>query len=162
MSFYKTNLLAHVANKNVVYIAYVGKHGKNDTFKYGKSSDIYQREYTAHRKAFPIFDMIHIYPTNFNDYVETSFEKELKIRKIHTELVVNHKRQTELFQPNEDYPLESIDEMMKKIIKQHEMEDTMLQKLNAERIKLEKLKVRLAIKEVEYKILATKFLSQNK
>lgn len=148
-SVYRSKCITSFEGKNVLYIAYVGKHPRPsqqdalvDTFKYGKSSDIYQREYKSHRKAFGTFEMLHIYPSAYSDYVETQFERELRVRNIHTEISINNKKRTELFQPTEEYSLAFVATVMRRLIKMSEQRDK-------DMLELEKLRLLLRIKELE-------------
>ena len=98
--FYKKNDLYKFNNKNVVYIADVGKYNNEHIYKYGISGKIFEREYNAHRKNFENFDMRVIKITDNKDVIEDLFEKELMIRNLHRSLVINDKKQTELFLNN--------------------------------------------------------------
>lgn len=114
-SFYKTNDLFKFHNKNVVYLAYVGKHNNKDIFKYGVSCNIYQREYTQHRKQFTDFQMCWIKRTCNMARAEDLFEKELKIRDLHRTMVIKNKRQTELFSPSDEYSYEFLKRLFARI-----------------------------------------------
>ena len=116
-SFYKTHDLYKFANKNVVYIAYVGKYNEKPVYKYGISSNIYQREYQQHRKNFDEFTMCWIKKTCNMAQAEDMFEKELKIRNLHTTMTINRKRQTELFVPTEEYPYEYLKRLFNRLTK---------------------------------------------
>lgn len=156
------NKLSNSLSKNVIYIAYVGKYNNNDTYKYGKSYDLYQRVCKSHRNTFDIFDLKHVYQTNYKDHVETKLEQGLKLINIHEELVINQKKQTELFQTNDLYTLDYVNDLVLGIIDEIESTDRMSVKLEIEKIKLEKLKLRKEIKEMDYKIhcLKNKFITK--
>ena len=104
-------------NKNVVYIAYVGRHKNEELFKYGKSYKLFRREYMAHRKSFDQFDMVVVKLTDNKDIVEDMFEKELMIRDLHRSLVINKKRQTELFTISDQYSFDYIHKLLCRIIR---------------------------------------------
>lgn len=116
-SFYRINDITSFASKNVVYIAYVGRYNRKDVYKYGKSCNIYDREYLKHRRSFDTFEMRYIKVTDNKDIVETLFERELKIRNLHTEMSINSKRQTELFCTNKTYDYEYIRKMLDRIVR---------------------------------------------
>lgn len=154
--FYKhnSNLLSHYHQKNVVYIAYVGKHYGKYTFKYGKSTDIYQREMGSHRQNFNRFDMLYIYKTNLKDQVETMFEKELMIRGWHASLVLEDTakptRQTELFQLRRKKDVVEASDILLEVISQMEKTyafNTMVDHMDA--LKLEEAKLKRAKYELE-------------
>jgi hypothetical protein len=116
-TFYKANDLYKYDNKNVVYLAYIGRYDNEDIYKYGKSVKLFQREYKAHVKNFELFEMQHVYITDNKDIVEEIFKKELLIRNMNRSLTIYNKKQTELFATSGDYNLEYFNKMMKRIIK---------------------------------------------
>lgn len=116
-SFYKENDLYKFDNKNVIYVAYVGRYNKEEIFKYGISSKIFKREYLQHRNNFTKFDMITVKITDNKDVVEELFEKELLIRDLHRKITINNKKQTELFTVNKDYSYEYINRLLTRIIR---------------------------------------------
>lgn len=114
-SFYQTHDLYKYHNKNVVYLAYVGKYDNKKLYKYGVSSNIYQREYMQHRKQFEEFEMCWIKQTSNMAQAEDLFEKELKIRNIHETRVIKNKKQTELFAPNKIYSYDYLQRLFSRI-----------------------------------------------
>lgn len=117
--FYKKVPLYKYDNKNVIYIAYVGEYKNEPIYKYGKSTKLFEREFRAHRKNFEQFEMRHVHITDNKDVIEEMFEKELLIRNIHRTLVINDKKQTELFTTTEDYSLEYLIRLLKTMIKKN-------------------------------------------
>jgi hypothetical protein len=115
-SFYKNNDLYKFNNRNVIYISNVGNYKKEEIFKYGISGKIFEREYNAHRKNFDHFDMKIIKITDNKDIIEDLFEKELKIRDLHRTIVINGKKQTELFTINENYSFEYLEKLLNRLI----------------------------------------------
>jgi prophage antirepressor-like protein len=95
--FYEENGISKFENKKVVYIGYVGKHGREYLFKYGISSKIYERDFKQHRQTFTEFEIVHIEETDNNEEIEKRFERDLKSYNIHREIKLNGKKQTELF-----------------------------------------------------------------
>lgn len=130
-------------------------YNSKETYKYGKSSNLLQR-IQAHEKTFNTFDLKHVYKTDFNDYVEDTFEKELKLRNIYTQCTINHKKQTELFQLSDMYSLIDIDRLMCQIIKEHNMAARHNLEYERDKLRVQKLQLTLQIKELDYKILALK------
>lgn len=148
-SFAKTPTL--LDTKNVIYIAYIGKYKNKDFYKYGKSSNLQQR-ILAHKKTFDRFDLQYVYHTNYNDYVETSFENELKIRDIHQVITVNNKKQTELFHTSDIYTLDYLDNIMNNLIKTQELSTKNNLIFEREKIKLEKMHLKVKLKELDLQI----------
>lgn len=114
-SFYKTHDLFKFHNKNVVYMAYVGKYNDKQVYKYGVSSNVYNREYLQHRKQFEEFTMCWIKTTANMTQAEDLFEKELKIRDLHLTMTINNKKQTELFSPSDDYSFDYLQRLFGRI-----------------------------------------------
>jgi hypothetical protein len=151
-SFYSKNPLFRVDKKNVLYIAYIGKFNNKDTYKYGKSTNVYNREMLSHRKSFTTFEMMNVFQTNFKDQVETQLEQELKIRNIHRELIIKDRKYIELFQPSDEYSLLYIMNLTEELIKYNEFQEKDMMKLEMERLRVEKLRLRVHMKELDLKI----------
>ena len=142
--FYNSSSISKYDCKNVIYLAYVGVHNNNETFKYGKSANVYNREMTAHRKTFnPCFEMRGIFETNYKDQVETLLEKELKIRDIHTVMTINGKRQTELFIPVCNFDYDYVEQLVKDIIYDFDIKTESRLKIELEKLQIERLKLEL-------------------
>lgn len=135
-NFYKDNDLYKYNNKNVVYIAYVGEINKEHIYKYGISGKIFEREFNAHRKNFDQFEMKTIKITDNKDIVEDIFEKEMLIRNIHRSLIINSKRQTELFTINKYYSFDYILRLLNRIIKDNPSSEIIKYKKIIEKLKL--------------------------
>ena len=116
-AFYKGNDLYKYDNKNVIYLAYVGRYNNEDIFKYGKSVKLFQREYKTHVKNFEFFEMQHVYITDNKDIVEEILKRELLIRNLARTMVIQKKNQTELFATSDHYNLAYINRLIKRIIK---------------------------------------------
>lgn len=139
---YKTSRIAKFDQKNVVYLAFVGKFNNTETFKYGKSTNYYVREMTAHRKTFgPTFETRAIYETNYKDQVEVLLEKELKVRDLHRDMVFNGKKQTELFVTTPTYKFDFVDQLIKDIIYDFDCKDVHKASIELEKLKIEKLRL---------------------
>lgn len=124
-SFYLKNDLMKFHRQNVLYVAYIGKYNNQEYYKYGISTNIYQREYEQHRKTFETFEMQFIKKTYNMHQVEDMLEKELKIRNLHATLTFKKrgakattapKRQTELFVTNNVYDLKYIRRLINRIV----------------------------------------------
>ena len=142
--FYKSSSIARYDCKNVIYLAYVGVYNNTETFKYGKSSNVYNREMTSHRKNFhPCFEMRGIFETNYKDHVETLLEKELKIRDMHRVMDINGKKQTELFVPVSEFDYDYVESLVKDIIYDFDMKDDRRLAIELEKLQIERLKLEL-------------------
>lgn len=115
-SFYKKNDLYKYNNKNVIYIAYVGEINDEHIYKYGISGKVFEREFNSHRKHFNLFEMKTVKITDNKDIIEDIFEKEMLIRNIHRSIVINSKKQTELFTVNKSYSFNYIIKLLNRII----------------------------------------------
>ena len=116
-SFYRTHDITKFENKNVIYIAYIGRFDNKHHYKYGKSFNIFNREYKQHRKTFPVFEMQKIKITDNKDYIETLFEKELKIRNLYTTLKFNKKIQKELFYVDDTYSFDYVTRLLDRLVR---------------------------------------------
>lgn len=139
--FYEKNDITKYDYKNVLYIAYVGKYDNKKIYKYGKSCNIYEREYMKHRKTFEKFKMCYIKISDNKDIIETLFEKELKIRNIHTNLKINKRNQTELFYVNKKYSLKYIINLLNRLA------------ANNETAEIKRLKAKLKLANIKLKYL---------
>ncbi len=108
-SIYLTKNITDYEDKNVMYIAYVGKHNNELIYKYGISSRMFKREHLEHRKVFKPFVLIYLEETDNNIKIESQFERELKVRDVHRNLSFNGKKYTELFTIS---PLYNIDKLI--------------------------------------------------
>ena len=102
-------------NKNVVYLAYVGKYEDKDTYKYGVTSNIYQRVLCQHVKQFDTFDLCWVKPTYNTLQAEDLFEKELKFHGLHKSIPIKNKRQTELFQTTDAFTYKKVQRLYSRI-----------------------------------------------
>lgn len=137
--------------KKLVYIAYIGTY-KEPTYKYGMTKNVLQR-FATHRRMFDVFEPRFVYPTLHYDYVEEMLEKELKFRDIHRSMVIHTKRHTELFVTNDTYTLSCVDRIVKSTLKSIDTNSKTVRDIELSKLELEKLKMRVRLKEYEYKIL---------
>lgn len=123
-NFYKTHDLYKFHKQNVLYLAYVGKIDTRHHYKYGISTNVFQREYDQHRKTFEEFQMCLIKKTHNMHQAEEMLEKELKIRNLHTQKTILGKKQTELFVVNDDYDYMYIQRLVNRIVRHVDKEIT--------------------------------------
>src|SRR5439155_23466440 len=86
--FYSENMLINYSNKNVIYIGYIGIYNNEHIFKFGKTCNIYNREFKKHKYTYNKFDIIFIIECQNNEYVEKRFKEELKVKNIDRKSVV--------------------------------------------------------------------------
>jgi hypothetical protein len=96
-TFWDENSISYYDNKNVVYIAYIGVYNNEHLYKFGKSEQVYTREFDQHQKTFEIFKMKHIELCDNMSFVEKEFKKELKSKNLLRTFEINSKNLTELF-----------------------------------------------------------------
>ncbi len=157
-SIYFSKNVTDYDNKNVFYMAYVGTINGENIYKYGISSRIFGRDYKEHRRTFNIFTLFYLEETDNNIVIESLFEKELHIRKIHRSLTINNKKQTELYTTSADHPIEKIIKIVIDIISNNLLPalkeaDNKIKELtnnNEYRIRLEEIQLKKL--ELEYKI----------
>ena len=115
-NFYETNLISDYDNKNVIYIGDIGVQNNEQLYKFGKTSNIFTRDYNQHKKTFDKFDIIHIVECDNKDTVEQLFKKELTSKQLLRDLTINQKKQTELFATTNAYNINSIINMLKELV----------------------------------------------
>jgi len=101
---------------NLVYVAYVGQHNKHMLFKYGKTHNICNR-IQDHKKCFDTFDLEFVEYTDNKDIVEKLFRQDLQHMGVHRSVVINNKKQTELFCLQDKNKLIDIRLRLKEIIR---------------------------------------------
>lgn len=145
-------MLSKFDNTNVIYIAYIGNYNNKNMYKYGKSTNIYNREFLSHRKKFEKFDMVNIYKTNFKDEVESSFKKELKIRDIYSPMIIGNKKYTELFFETPEYNLKYINRLIELLIQDYEEKQYHESLLVKQKLRIKELQYIYNIKKLELEL----------
>ena len=96
--FWTENSISDYDNKNVLYLGFIGINDNGEPlFKFGKSEQVYTREFEQHQRTFDKFQMRHIELCDNMSIVEKEFKKELKTKNLLRTLEINGKNQTELF-----------------------------------------------------------------
>lgn len=75
--FDDSNMISNYDNKNVLYIGYIGKYDDEPLYKFGKSSNIYARDYASNKKTLNLFDIVYIAVCDNKDEVEQKFKKRI-------------------------------------------------------------------------------------
>ena len=114
--FYDNNAISYFYGKAVVYIAYIGKYNGEFIFKYGLSRKMFQRDYKEHSKRFDKFQVVLIEETDNCEQIESLFEEDLKVFKLHRTHKIGTK-QTELFTVTIKYSIEYVIKHMKELVK---------------------------------------------
>jgi prophage antirepressor-like protein len=114
--FYDKATFSNYDKQAVLYIGYVGKYKGEYIFKYGLSRDMFRRDYKEHRKSFNSFKVIFIGKCDNCEFVESLFEKELKLRNLHRELEINGKTHTEFFTITTKYTHNYFIDLLKELI----------------------------------------------
>jgi len=73
-NFYDDNMLSDFANKNAIYLAYIGKYKGKHILKYGKTKDFATRDLDQHRKMFKKFNVIKVWETLACDHAEDNIK----------------------------------------------------------------------------------------
>ena len=119
--FYDESTFSDYDKQAVLYLGYVGKYKGEYIFKYGLSRDMFRRDYKEHRKTFDRFKVIFIGKCDNCELVESLFGKELKLRYVHRELVINKKSQTELFTITTKYTYKYFIELLQNLIETNKL-----------------------------------------
>ena len=168
-SFYNDNLLADYNSQNVLYIADIGFIENKQTYKYGKSSRIYERDVKEHRKVFSTFNIIHIVKTDNNDVIETMFKHELDVKKLLVSIKIGDKKQVELFITTNEHPINTLIDIMNKLTESYvlpiikeitndkeylmKQEDTKQMQEKTKQVELETKQIELQIKKLGLEIM---------
>jgi prophage antirepressor-like protein len=151
--FWNDNSISDYNDKNVIYLGYIGIHNNEKLYKFGKSEQIYTREFDAHQKTFEIFKMKHIELCDNSTTVEREFKKELKTKNLLRTLEINSKNQTELFTITPQNDINKIIQNLKELVERNP-----LQTIKDSRYEIEKLKY---IHEIEKLNLEIEYLKNN-
>lgn len=107
-SFYTDNYLSDYANKNAIYLAYIGKHKGKHILKYGKTKDFATRDLEQHRKTFNKFNVLKVWETLACDHVEDTIKTDIEacglavtMTKEELKIKCSTKTKRELIQINE-------------------------------------------------------------
>ena len=110
-SIYLNKNISEYYNKNVIYIAYVGRENGYDVYKIGISDRMFERDYNEHRQTFgDEFQLILLEECDNNKKIEDMILKDLKIRNIwlSTYISKSGKSQKECFIATNEYTIEFI------------------------------------------------------
>ncbi len=143
--FWNENQISDYNNKNVIYIAFIGIINNERIYKYGKSEQIYTREFKQHQKFFSIFKMKYVIESDNMSYIEKEFKKNLKSKNLLRTIEINYTNQTELFTISEQQNIDLIIENLVKLV-----DENPLPAIKNLRKELEETKDRY-IKELEKK-----------
>ncbi len=114
--FWDENSIFDYDNKDVNYLAFIGFFDGVPIYKYGKSKQIYTREFKQHQKFFNVFEMVHIELSNNMTVVEIEFKKELKSKNLLRTIEINGKNTIELFTTTPQHTIEKIIQNLKDLV----------------------------------------------
>lgn len=150
-SFYENNMLVNYSNKNVIYIGYIGVHNNEHLFKFGKTNNIFERDYRKHKYKYDKFDVIYIIECDNKDYVEKRFKDELLVKNIYRNLNIKGRNDKELFTITNKISIDDIKNMLKLLVEKFKMnKDCMIAEYE---YLLEKEKTNQLRMQIDYKKL---------
>jgi uncharacterized protein YecE (DUF72 family) len=114
--FWNENQINDYNNKNVLYIAFIGIFNNERIYKFGKSEQIYTREFKQHQKFFDIFKMRFVIECDNMSFVEKEFKKFLKSINLLKNLEIKESNLTELFTIKEKQNIDTIIHTLIKLI----------------------------------------------
>ena len=124
-SIYLNKNISEYYNKNVIYIAYVGRENGYDVYKIGISDRMFERDYNEHRQTFgDEFQLILLEECDNNKKIEDMILRDLKVRNIwlSTYISKNGKTQKECFISTNEYTIEFIMLQCKDLIQKYPLQ----------------------------------------
>jgi prophage antirepressor-like protein/ribosomal protein L7/L12 len=117
--FYDSSTFSEYDKVAVLYIGYIGFHGKEHLFKFGLSRDMFRRDYKEHRKRIGRFKVVFIGKCDNCEAVEELFKKELRLRNVDREKIILEHKQTELFTVTTNHGYQYFIDLMQQLINEH-------------------------------------------
>ncbi len=117
--FWNDNQINDFNKKNVIYIAFIGIFNNERVYKFGKSEQIYTREFKQHQKFFDIFKMRYVIECDNMNFVEKEFKKFLKSINLLKNLEIKENNLTELFTIKEKHNIEYVIENLIKLVEEN-------------------------------------------
>ncbi len=114
--FWNENQINDYNNKNVIYIAFIGIFNSERIYKFGKSEQIYTREFKQHQKFFDIFKMRFVIECDNMSFVEKEFKKYLKSINLLKNIEMKETNLTELFTIKEKQNIDMIIHSLIKLV----------------------------------------------
>ena len=114
--FWNENEINDFNNKNVLYIAFIGIINNDRIYKFGKSEQIYTREFKQHQKFFNTFKMRFVVECDNMSIVEKEFKKFIKSKNLLKNIEIKQNNLTELFTITEQQNIAYIIENMVKLV----------------------------------------------
>jgi hypothetical protein len=145
--FWNENQINDYNNKNVIYVAFIGLINNERIYKYGKSEQIYTREFKQHKKFFDLFKMRFVIECDNMSFVEKEFKKFLKSIDLLKNIEIKESNITELFTIKEKQNIDYIIENLIKLVDENPLQAVKL--------------LQDKIKEKDDEILKYKILNEN-
>jgi hypothetical protein len=114
--FWNENEISDYNNKNVLYIAFIGIFNNERIYKFGKSEQIYTREFKQHQKFFNIFKMKHVEECDNMSLIEKEFKKNLKSKNLLRNIEIKLNNITELLTISEQHSIDTIINSLKYLV----------------------------------------------
>ena len=114
--FWNDNNVSNYNNKDVIYIGYIGIINNEIIYKFGKSENVYTREFAQHQKTYETFKMKHIEICDNMSFIEKELKKDLKSKNLLRTIEINSKNQTELSTVNDQNNIDKIIKNLKDLI----------------------------------------------
>jgi prophage antirepressor-like protein len=114
--FWNDNQINNFDNKNVIYIAFIGIIKNERIYKFGKSEQIYTRDFKQHQKFFDTFKMRFVIECDNMSFVEKEFKKFLKSINLLKNITIKESNLTELFIIKEKHNIDSIINQLIKLV----------------------------------------------
>jgi len=148
-NFYSKNLISEYKDKNVIYLAYIGKHNQQDMLKFGISSDFPRRELIEHRKTFAIFNVLYIEEAELSSHIENKLKLEFKARNMLQNIKINNKMQKEVVALNAINGVESCINIIKQLVSNNKPASIKLLEERNKNLQKENDQLRKTIKDKE-------------
>lgn len=120
-NFFDNTLISDFDKKPSVHMASVRVHNGEYTFRYGMSSDIFRQIHYKLKNDFPILQIIFIGKCDNCIKVKNIFKTILKNHNLHRSLMINGKKQTELFTITDEYDHEYFIKLLQTLINNNEL-----------------------------------------
>lgn len=100
-----------------IIFGYIGIYNNEHLFKFGKTNNIYERDYGKHKYKYDKFDIIYVVESDNKDYVEKRFKEELVVKNIYRTLQINGRNDKELFTITNNINIDDIKNILNMIVK---------------------------------------------
>ncbi len=124
--FWNENQVNDFNNKNVIYLAFIGIIDNERIYKFGKSEQIYTREFKQHQKFFDTFKMRYVIECDNMSFVEKEFKKFVKSLNLLRTKEIKNTNVTELFTITKKLNIDYIIENLVYLVQEHPLSNIKL------------------------------------